>query len=113
MATDPTMQDPNADPSQDDESAPAEDDMSQGFTIELSCLPDNTYKVSGPEPLQEEAEEEQGEPGSEQGQDFPTLAAALKGVMMAVKSAQGSTSEDTGAGEDAMSAGFNSVRGQQ
>lgn len=69
-----------------DAEAPAEStDLSQGYCIELSVMPDGTFKVSGPEPLQEEAEEEQGEPGSEAGQDFDSIAEAMKGVLRIIK----------------------------
>lgn len=67
------------------DTADAPGDLSQGYSIEISCLPDGSYKVSGPEPLQAEASEEQGEPGSEQGDDFPTIGAALKQVLQLIK----------------------------
>lgn len=60
-------------------------DLSQGYSIEISCLPDGSYKVSGPEPLQDEAAEEKGEPGSETGEDFPSVGAALKQVLQLIK----------------------------
>ena len=104
LPTDPTA----ADPAMDDESAPAEGDLSQGFCIEISCLPDGTFKVSGPEPLAEEAEEEQGEPGSEAGQDASSIGEALKLVLAAYKEASAGTA---GSEDDQMAAGFNSVRG--
>lgn len=69
-----------------DAETPAEStDLSQGYCVELSVLPDGTFKVSGPEPLAEEAEEEQGEPGSEMGQDFDGIAEALKGMLRIIK----------------------------
>lgn len=60
-------------------------DLAQGFCIEISVLPDGTYKVSGPEPLADEAAEEQGEAGSELGQDFDSIGAALKQVLQVIK----------------------------
>lgn len=59
--------------------------LSQGYSIELSVLPDGTFKVSGPEPLAAEAAEEQGEPGSEMGEDFDDIKAALKGMLGIIK----------------------------
>lgn len=61
------------------------EDLTQGYCIEISVLPDGSYKVSGPEPLPEEADEEKGEPGAEQGDDYPSIGAALKGVLDIVK----------------------------
>lgn len=76
-------------------------DLSQGYCIEVSVLPDGTFKVSGPEPLAVEAAEEQGEAGSEMGQDFDTIGDALKGVLAVIK--------DNPVGDDAnaaMEAGY-------
>ena len=63
------------------------EDLTQGYVIEISCLPDGTYKVSGPEPLQEEAQEEQGETpdADDKGEDFDSIGAALKGVLQMIK----------------------------
>ncbi len=55
-------------------------DMSQGYTIEISVLPDGTFSVSS-EPLQAEATEETGEPGSETGQSAKSIGDALKIVL--------------------------------
>jgi len=61
-------------------------DLSQGYCIEISVLPDGTYQVSPPESLKEEAAEEQGgEPGSEAGQTFDSVGAALKQVLKLMK----------------------------
>lgn len=60
-------------------------DLSQGYCIEISVLPDGTFKVSGPEPLAAEAKEETGEAGSKTGEDFDGIAEALKGVIQIVK----------------------------
>lgn len=79
----------------------AEGDLTQGYTIEVSCLPDGTYKVSGPEPLAVEAAEETGAPGSETGQDFDSIGAALKGIMDLIK--QNPMGSD---GQKAFEAGF-------
>jgi hypothetical protein len=82
MPVDPADESSTATPSP----ASAGGDLSQGYCIEVSVLPDGTFKVSGPEPLQEEAAEEQGEePGSEMGQDYDSIGGALKGVLTIVK----------------------------
>lgn len=61
-------------------------DLSQGYCIEISVLPDGSYKVSGPEPLEAEAAEDQGEPaGYSAGEDYPSIGAALKGVLELIK----------------------------
>lgn len=68
--------------------APAESatpDLSQGYCVELSVLPDGTFKVSGPEPLETEAAEETGEPGSEMGEDVRSVGEALKAILAIVK----------------------------
>lgn len=78
------MADPQADMPVD-EPASATPDLSQGYCIEVSVLPDGTFKVSGPEPLAEEAAEEQGEPGSEMGEDVESIGEALKAVLAIVK----------------------------
>lgn len=67
------------------EAPPMAGDMSQGYCLELSVLPDGTFKVSGPEPLKDEAAEEQGEAYSEMGQDYDSIGAALKGVLEILK----------------------------
>lgn len=81
------MIDPAAPIADEQEPAPGAPagDLSQGYAIELSVLPDGTFKVSGPEPLAAEAAEEEGEPGREMGQDFASIGEALKGVIMIVK----------------------------
>lgn len=76
-------------------------DLSQGYTIELSCMPDGTYKLSGPEPLEEEASEEQGEPGSEMGQDFSSMGEALKAMLAMIKANPMSASP-----QDSFNAGY-------
>jgi len=91
MATTPmsAMPDAGAAPddaaASDDESAPAESDLSKGYTIELSVLPDGTYQLSPPEPLEDEAEEEMGEAGSEVGETFPSIGEALKAMLRMIK----------------------------
>lgn len=52
-------------------------DTSQGIVIEISCLPNGEFSVSS-EPLQQEAQEEQGEDGSEAGQTAKNFAGAIK-----------------------------------
>jgi len=95
MATMPMMDDSEAgaDPAMeqaapDDAAAPEEGDLSQGYTLELSCLPDGTFQLSPPESLKAEADEEQGEggePGSEAGETFDSIGAALKAMLKAIK----------------------------
>lgn len=66
--------------------AAAAGDVSQGYCIDISVLPDGSFKVSGPEPLEAEAAEDAGEaPGSEMGTDFDSIGAALKGVLDIIK----------------------------
>ena len=77
---------PAADPDADQ----GADDLSKGYVVELSCMPDGTYSVSGPEPLSEEQSEESagGDAGSDaddQGQTFDSIGAALKGVLDIIK----------------------------
>ena len=80
---------PDAETAPDDQAeggAEEAGDLSQGYCLELSVLPDGTFKVSGPEPLAEEADEEQGEAaGSEAGQDFTSIGEALKAILSAIK----------------------------
>ncbi len=71
-------------PAPQDATAPAADDMSQGFTIEISCLPDGTFQIST-EPLAAEAAEETGTPGSEMGQPLQSIGEVLKKVMSIVQ----------------------------
>ena len=88
MAPMPAAAMPDAETPAEDQAEGGEEagDLSQGYCIELSVLPDGTFKVSGPEPLQEEAAEEQGEaPGSEAGEDFESIGEALKGVLTIIK----------------------------
>lgn len=82
---DPAAQDPAAMPAETAMPEETAGDMSQGYVIELSVLPDGTFKVSGPEPLEVEAAEEEGAPGSEMGEDFASIGDALKGVLMMIK----------------------------
>ena len=72
--------------------APAAAPATQGFTIEISCLPDGTFQVSS-EPLQEEAQEETGAPGSEAGQTVKSFGEALK-IALQLFQAGGSTGSD-------------------
>jgi hypothetical protein len=65
--------------------ASAAGDLSQGYCIELSVLPDGSFKVSGPAALEAEAVEETGAPGSELGQDLTTIGDALKAIIGIVK----------------------------
>lgn len=63
-----------------------------GFVIEISCLPDGTFAVSS-EPLEEEAAEETGAPGSERAQPVKSFGEALKQAL-ALYQAGGSTGDD-------------------
>lgn len=60
-------------------------DLAQGYCVELSVLPDGSFKVSGPEPLEAEAAEETGEPGSEMGEDYTSIGEALKAILAITK----------------------------
>lgn len=80
-----------ADPMMDPTAAPAAP-AQQGFVIEISCLPDGTFSVSS-EPLEEEAAEEQGAPGSERGTPAKSFGEALKQAL-ALYQAGGSTGDD-------------------
>jgi len=84
------MADQNAAPAAPDAAAAAP--AAQGFTIEISCLPDGTFSVSS-EPLEEEAQEEQGEAGSESGQPAKSIGEALK-IALQLYQAGGTTGED-------------------
>lgn len=57
MATSPMMADPGADPSADPSASTEDTDMSQGFVIEIKCMPNRMFSVCI-EPLEEEMEEE-------------------------------------------------------
>jgi hypothetical protein len=66
--------------------AAAAGDISQGYCIEISVLPDGQYKVSGPVSLEAKAADDEGDAyGSEVGEDFPTVGAALKHVLELIK----------------------------
>lgn len=84
------MADPQADMSAPtdapDAGEDAQQDLAQGYCVELHVLPDGTYKVVGPEPLEEEAQEDQGEAaGSEAGKDVSSIGDALKAILGIVK----------------------------
>ena len=70
-----------------DAETPAEGgDLAQGYCIEISVLPDGSFKVSGPEALEVEAAADQGEaPYSEVGEDFTSIGEALKQVLTLIK----------------------------
>ena len=71
-----------------EESSPASagGDMTQGYCIEISVLPDGSFKVSGPSALEADAVEDEGQPaGSEAGEDFDSIGAALKGVLSIIQ----------------------------
>ena len=75
MAPDPMM----------DEGETASGDISQGYSLEISVLPDGTFKLGAPEPLEVEAEEETGAPGEELGEDFPSIGGLMKALLEVVK----------------------------
>ena len=52
-------------------------DLTEGYCIELSVLPDGTFKVSGPGPLKDDEYEE--------GADFTSIGDALKDVLRIIK----------------------------
>jgi hypothetical protein len=72
-------------PQEDAATESATPDLSQGYCVELSVLPDGTFKVSGPEPLEAEAAEETGEAGSEMGEDVKTIGEALRKILEITK----------------------------
>lgn len=74
----PSMQAPDA--SADPEMDAPEDDMSQGYCIEICVLPDGTFTVDS-EPLPQESAEENAEGGQE------TPSAPLKDIGAAFKKA--------------------------
>lgn len=78
------MSDPTANPAQAGAAPPeapeAPDDMSQGYVIEVSVLPDGTFTVDT-EPLQEEAQEENGEPAEGPGKTYQSKGEVLKAVL--------------------------------
>ena len=55
--------------------ASAGGDLSQGYCIEVSVLPDGSYAVGAPGPLKEYAD----------AQNFDSIGAALKGVLEVIK----------------------------
>ncbi len=97
MTPDPMMED--ADSIATDEAAPA-DDLSQGYCIELCVMPDGSFVVSGPEPI--EPEDDAG------GQSAASLGEAMKMIMAIYKQAQADVG---GSADDQMAAGFNRARG--
>jgi hypothetical protein len=104
-------QDPSASASPDDSDTPAPGsaggDLTQGYVIEVSVLPDGSFNVGAPEPLQEEAEEENGEETSDSGQSYPSIGAALKQVLLLIQENPVSGSADA-----QFQAGFSGGQGQ-
>lgn len=100
-----------ADPAAAAPAAPdAPDDMSQGYVIELRCMPGGKYSI-GVEPMAEEqGEESAGAPGASPepaGDDFQPVAnigEAMKLIREIIAHAGQMT--DTGASQDEMSAGY-------
>jgi len=61
-------------------------DLSQGYCLELSVLPDGTFKVSWPEAIEDKAKDDEGEaPYSEIGEDFTSIGEALKAIIGKIK----------------------------
>lgn len=85
------------------QAAPAPDDMSNGFCIELTVKPDGSMTVSV-EPASEEQSEEGGEGGGEQAQSVPNLPAAFKLIREIVDHA--GQMADAGQGQSEMSSGY-------
>lgn len=98
--------------------SPAEEqsevDPSQGFCIEISCLPDGTFNVSV-ETLEAESEEPSEQPGQEAGsfEEAMKAAIALYDQVSKVTQTGGSMGGSMGgpAEDEAMAAGFGGVRG--
>ena len=82
-------------------------DLTQGYVIEVSVLPDGSFNVGDPEPLQEEAEEENGEETSDSGQSYPSIGAALKQVLLLIQENPVSGNADA-----QFQAGFSGGQGQ-
>ena len=89
----------------------SQDDTSQGFVIEISCLPDGTFNVSS-ESLPEEAQEEQGtgdadseEPG-DGGQTYKSFHDAMAAAIAIYKA--GGQADDS---ESQFNSGFNPAQG--
>ena len=87
LSADPSL-DPNAaaDPSESSPADAPEDDMSQGYCIEISVLPDGTFTVDS-EPLAQEAAEEnatsEGAEGAEpSSKPYKSIGEAFKAALM-------------------------------
>lgn len=65
--------------------AAAAGDLSQGYCVKLYVLPTGSYGVGAPSAL---------EAGEDYGEEFPTVGAALKGVLDVIK--QNPTGDDAG-----------------
>jgi hypothetical protein len=66
----------------DDESAEGESSLAGGYCVELHVMPDGTFRVSGPEPLEQEAAE--GE-SPDEGEPYQSIGEALKGILKVVR----------------------------
>ena len=64
-------------------------DMTQGYCVELTVKSDGTFAVSGPEPIEQEAAEEDAELGAAAGEEdaevLDNIGAALKAILDLVK----------------------------
>ena len=76
-------------PEQAETAAPEEAEpasLDQGYSLEISVLPDGTFQVSPPEALEIEAQEEEGDaPGSDIGETFESVGELLKGILSVIK----------------------------
>lgn len=61
---------------EDDAASAGVADMSQGYVVEVACMADGSYTVTGPKPMAEPAGDEE---------TYQTLGDALKAVMVVVK----------------------------
>ena len=62
--------------------APAGGDLSQGYCVEVHVLPDGTFGMSGPEPLEMEAAEGENPSGDQQ---FQSVGEALQAVLAVIR----------------------------
>lgn len=94
------MADIPAEPVTPEESATP--DLAQGYCIEVSVLPDGTFNVAGPEPLEADAAE-----GSyNAGEGVQSVGEALKAVLSIIKA-----NPVGGSDQDQFSAGYGTQGG--
>ena len=83
----PASEDMMEEPGAETQEAAGAGDLSQGYVIEVTCKSDGTFVVTGPEPVQEEAVEENagGEGDMAEGEVLDSIGAALKEVLRITK----------------------------